>query len=326
MKDSFKNKSYSLSDFLWNAWCIVSIVGIWPRFIEPNWLRLTPLTLEIPNLPKELNNLKIVQFSDLHVNPAMPNFFIEKLIKKINDEKADLILFTGDFLCYSQFGDKEKLRYLLNSLSAPFGCFAVLGNHDYQETVSINEFGEYDIQEAPQSLISKGFSRIFSTTTLKKKTTERAKSVPPHQELLELIQETPFTLLNNQTQKISLKNSFLNITGLGEYTLGKCLPEEAFKNYDLNYPGIVLLHNPDAFPMLQNYPGNLVLCGHTHGGQINLPWLWKKFTLLENMEFKKGLLYRYNKWLYISRGVGSVMPFRWFAPPEIVTITLRGCL
>lgn len=312
-----------VSDILWNAWCIASILGIWPRFIEPNLLFSTALTLGVSKLPKDLNGLKILQFSDLHVSSATPDHFVEKLIKKIQSFQPDLILFTGDFLCYSKLTGKEKLHYLLNSLSAPFGCFAVLGNHDYQQTVSINDFGEYDIQEAPQSLIKKGFSRIFSHTVLKKITTERAKAVPPNQELLIALKDTPFTLLENETKTIPIKNSFLNITGLGEYTLGRSIPEAAFKDYQPDYPGIVLLHNPDGFPLLHNYPGNLVLCGHTHGGQINLPWLWKKFTVLENMKFKKGLFDLDGKWLYVSRGVGSVMPFRWFAPPEIVTITLK---
>jgi len=121
----------------------------------------------------------------------------------------------------------------------------------------------------------------------------------------------------------SIKDACLNVCGLGEYSLNKCCPEIAFKTYDVNSPGIVLAHNPDSMPMLMDFPGDIILCGHTHGGQINLPWFWKKFTLLENMQFKKGLFQIHNKWLYVNRGVGSVMPFRWFALPEIALITLE---
>lgn len=322
-KISEQNTSQHFTDFLWNLWCVISIVGIWPRFIEPNLLLTTPLTLPIQKLPADLEGLKILQFSDLHISPSTTDFFIQSLIRKIKSLKPDLIVFTGDFLCYSKFGDKEKLRYLLTALSAPYGCYAVLGNHDYAKTISINSEGEYDIQENTSSLISKGFARLTAKTVLKKRTTERAKAVEPHAELISLIQETPFLLLNNETHFVSIKDSGLNISGLGEYTLGRCQPELAFRNYDYNYPGITLLHNPDAFPLLNAYPSDIVLSGHTHGGQVNLPWLWKKFTLLENMKYKKGLFHVGNKWLYVSRGVGSVMPFRWFAPPEIVTITLE---
>ena len=244
-------------------------------------------------------------------------------MSRIKKATPDIIVFTGDFLCYSKLRDKDRLKRLLCSLSAPYGCYAILGNHDYQQTISINDKGEYDLMENQTSMVSKAFSRIFSSITLAKITTERAKEVEANRELEALLKETPFELLNNDTKKIDIKGSCLNICGLGEYTLGKCLPAVAFKDYDRHYPGIILAHNPDSIPLLKDFPGDIVLCGHTHGGQINLPWLWKKFTLLEDMRYKKGLFQLNNKWLYISRGVGGVMQFRWFAMPEIVLITLE---
>ena len=65
------------------------------------------------------------------------------------------------------------------------------------------------------------------------------------------------------------------------------------------------------------------MCGHTHGGQVNLPWFWKKFTLMENPQLKRGLVRMLDKWIYINRGVGSIMQFRWFAKPEILLLTLE---
>jgi uncharacterized protein len=317
------NHRYYLSDVLWDCWCMASIVGIWPRFIEPNLITTKKLKIQIPHLPVDLQGFTILQFSDIHLRKGVPNFFLEKLKRKIKDLNPDMIVFTGDFLCYSKFGDKERLRALLNSVSAPHGCFAILGNHDYQKTISINSLGEYDVLENRSSMISTGFSRVFSTTILAKCVTPRAKAVGFHEELMEMIKQTPFQLLHNDSKKIAIGDTALNVCGLGEYTLGRCLADEAFKNYDRRYPGIILSHNPDSFPMLEHYPGNLILSGHTHGGQINLPWLWKKFTLLENMKYKYGLFKLKDKWAYVSRGVGSIMPFRWFAAPEIVLFTLE---
>jgi len=324
MKSSLLKKQFYLSDLLWNCWCIASVIGIWPRFIEPNLITTTKLNLKIENLPKSLAGLKILQFSDIHLHPGMPDFFLNKLIKKIKFLAPDILVFTGDFLCYSQFRDKNRLKDFFSALSAPYGCYAIFGNHDYQKPVSINAKGEYDIIEDNASMITKGFSRIFSTTKLAQKVTDRAKAIGIHQELVELIAGTPFEILDNKCNQISVKETFLNICGLGEYTLGKCLPEVAFKDYDRRYPGLVLAHNPDSVPLLMNFPGDMILCGHTHGGQINLPWLWKKFTLLENMQFKQGLFHMNKKWVYVNRGVGSVMQFRWFAMPEIALITLEG--
>jgi predicted MPP superfamily phosphohydrolase len=86
---------------------------------------------------------------------------------------------------------------------------------------------------------------------------------------------------------------------------------------------VVLVHNPDGVKTLRGYPGDVVLSGHTHGGQVNLPWMWKRFAVLENPAVRRGLYYLEGKWIYVNRGIGSVMKFRWFAVPEILSITLR---
>lgn len=322
-------KTHSISHRLWDIFCFTSIVGIWPRFIEPKLIGTTSLNLPIHNLPSALNGFKILQFSDLHLNPEMSDHFLEKLIKKIDFLQPDLIVFTGDFLCYSRMIDPARLGALLKRFHAPYGCFAVLGNHDYDECVSINAKGEYDIIQPVSSSLGRAFSRLNETVHLTKTITERAKHVPMNKELLDLLEKTPFKLLHNASVTIhvnletAVQDAKLNLTGLGEFMLGKFDAEAAFKNFDKNYPGIVLLHNPDGMPHLKNYPGDVVLCGHTHGGQVNLPWMWKKFTLLENMQFKKGLKKINGKWMYINRGIGSVLPFRWFSRPEILLLTLE---
>lgn len=324
MESENSNLKRHFSDVLWDFWCIVSVIGIWPRFIEPNLLGATQLKLKIKNLPLPLKGLKILQFSDIHLNPGIPQFFIDKLISRIKSYNPDIIVFTGDFLCCSQMPDKERLKTLFCSLAAPYGCYAIFGNHDYKQTVSINENGEYDVITNESTMLGKAFSRLFSNIHLAKKVTDKAKAVENHEGLAELLAQTPFKILDNETQIIPIRGSNLNISGLGEYTLGKCLPAKAFANYDSQYPGIVLAHNPDSLPLLKDFPGDVVLCGHTHGGQINLPWIWKKFTLLEDMRFKKGLFRIKEKWVYITRGVGGMMQFRWFARPEIVKIQLEG--
>lgn len=311
------------ADLLWDLWCVASIIGIWPRFIEPWLLCTTHLKLPIDQLPRELDGLRILHFSDLHLYPSLSSRFLTRLRNRISSFKPDLILFTGDFLCYSDLNDPARLENFFCSLSAPNGCFAIFGNHDYAQFVSVNDAGEYDVLEKQQSSISRGLRRLFQNPTIAKKTTLRALATKEHQSLTSLIEKTPFKLLNNQSMLIPVKGSFLNICGLGEYMLGRCLPEKAFEQYDRRYPGIILTHNPDSIPSLLPYPGDLILAGHTHGGQINIPWIKEKFVLMENKEFLKGLLKVENKWVYVSRGVGSVMPFRWFSPPEIVYITLE---
>jgi predicted MPP superfamily phosphohydrolase len=281
------------------------------------------IKIKIPSLPEDLKKFKIVQFSDLHIHPKVSDAFLQKLVRKIKMSSPDLIVFTGDFLYSASMNDERRLGNFLNSLSAPYGCYAVLGNHDYDACVSVNHMGDYDIISTKKSPFNKAFARLQETIVLTKNRTERAKNVPLNQKLINLINASHFILLHNETRLIQKKNACLNLCGLGEYILGRFQPEAAFKHYNRRYPGVILTHNPDSVPHLKAYPGDLILCGHTHGGQVNLPWFWKKFTLLENMQFKRGLFRLDEKWMYVNRGVGGVLPFRWFSVPEILVATLE---
>lgn len=311
-------------EWLWDLWCISSVIGIWPRFIEPNLLSRTHLDLPIPDLSKDLIGIKILQFSDLHWSVKFSNSLLKKLIYKINDFEPDLILFTGDLLCRSKFEDRERLSHFFRSLRASTGCFAVLGNHDYEKFVTVNERGDYDLEsDHSSSMIGKGFKRLFSSISLSKQMTDKVKAVYSHPQLREFFASVNFRLLENTSQLVPYKQGYINVCGLEEYTLGRLDPEKTFAHYDSKYPGLVLCHNPDAIPHLISYPGQVILCGHTHGGQVNLPWMWKKFTYLENVHFKRGIKKIGDKWVYINRGIGSVMKFRWFSLPEITFITLK---
>jgi predicted MPP superfamily phosphohydrolase len=294
-----------------------SIIGIWPRFIEPRMLAVTQLRLPL-SLPLG-QKIRIVQVSDLHFGRPHSRAFIKKLLSRILHLAPDMIVITGDFLCYGRWDASEELKVFLRALHAPLGIYAVLGNHDFEKGLTINNAGDYDVLDAQPSPILKGIQRLFSAPKLTKKVTDRAKKVLPHPELLELLQKCSVQLLDNQT--IQIKKTF-NLTGLGEYMAGKADPKKAFQGYDVNLPGIVLVHNPDAFTLLKTYPGNLVLSGHTHGAQINLPWVKHRFCRIENPRYKSGIIREGDKTLFVTRGVGAVLPLRVNAIPEIVSITI----
>lgn len=305
-----------VSKILFDAGCLLSVVGIWPRYIEPNLLDVKRLKI---STGKKSRPLKIAAFSDLHLNPQIKSHFLKKLENRIADFKPDLIVFTGDFLCESKVVESIRLKLFLNRLHAPLGCYAVLGNHDYASPISISSDGHYDVTHA-ENHVQKGFERLFKSTKLSGKVTDKAHAVPENDELVALLKETPFKLLNNET---CIVGNCVNITGLGEYIAGRFLPVKAFKNLDPNLPGIVLAHNPDTIPHLLKEPGDLILCGHTHGGQVNLPWIWKRLTLMEHVKYKTGLFEENDKSIYVSRGVAGAFSFRWNARPELVLIEMN---
>lgn len=320
------NSNTSNKQFLWNLFCAASIVGIWPRYIEPSILLTTQLQLSIPQLPPALQGLRLLQFSDLHWNESLSDRFLNRFLKNVRDFAPDLIFFTGDFLSRSELQAPDRLKQFLCQLHAPYGCYAVLGNHDYSEHVSVSQQGDYDLIDKRITEVRKGFQRLFSLRSIQPtgKITERVQKVLLHTPLMTLLNETPFKLLHNDTHLLPIGNSALNICGLGEYMLGKCLPQQAFKNYNSQYPGVVLAHNPDSVSLLKGRPGSLILCGHTHGGQVDLPWLRDRFLIMENPKLKKGLHRIDDRWMYVNRGIGGVSRFRCCSPPEILLITLTA--
>lgn len=282
------------------------------------------IKIPIKRLPSGWNGAQIALFSDLHLNDSVSDSFLERLRNKIMNPKPDVIFFTGDFLCYSKFQDQERLSKFFKSLSAPYGCYAVYGNHDYSQFVCVNDQGEYDIDDKSEAPISKGFRRLFQKIEVKGHTTERAFQLPKNKKLETLLADTSFEVLDNRCIHLSRKGSTINLAGVGEYMIGHCLPEQAFHGWDPANCGIVLAHNPDSVPLLSRYPGNLILSGHTHGGQVNIPFLWDKFILMENPDLRSGLCQYGNKTVYVNRGINGVLRFRWFCPPEVTRITLSS--
>ena len=139
------------SSLLWNAFCTASILGIWPRFIEPRLLEISQISLKIPQLPPSLAGTKIVQLSDLHINPSISDSYLKKVTKSINAQKPDIIALTGDLICYAKLNDEApRLERFLKELHAPHGCFVVLGNHDYAKYVTVGQNGDYVWKKTPK--------------------------------------------------------------------------------------------------------------------------------------------------------------------------------
>src|SRR3984957_2470211 len=147
-------------DFL--ATC--SIVGIWPRFIEPRLLKTTELHWELDKEAHHLDGLRIVHLTDLHFHERIPQTFLDKIVRHVNRLKPDLILFTGDFLCYSHIEDPKKLSSFLCHFETSHGCYCSFGNHDYANYVTLSHEGIYDLLSPPNPLtgIFRGLRTLLS--------------------------------------------------------------------------------------------------------------------------------------------------------------------
>ncbi len=130
------------------------------------------------------------------------------------------------------------------------------------------------------------------------------------------------TLLNNQTKNIEIKGKQINLIGLSDFLEGKT-DFNLLRGLNENEFNLVLEHNPDAvysFPL--NTKVNLVVSGHTHAGQVRLPYLYKEF-LPSKFGLEKGFYMINGLKVFITSGTGVAgLPFRFLMPPEIAILTI----
>lgn len=307
---------------LFDTLAVTSVLGIWPRYIEPRLVFVSRLSWKLAPEHAHLASRCFVHLSDLHLNDEMPESFLDKIVRRTLKEKPDAILFTGDFLCHSQLKNPKRLLNFLCRLQAPHGSFCVLGNHDYAQYISCDSKGRFTARCQPHPLkaIGLGLQTLVRPPLKSLSIDPQIQGLPPHSELIQLLAKTPFTVLDNQTFTLPIG---LNITGLAELSVGRLRPQTAFCGYQKHLPGIVLLHNPDAIASVKDYPGEYILAGHTHGEQIHLPFwpsLSKKLTRLVDSTYTRGAYTLGQKQIYVTRGLGSPKPFRLFSAPEIVVI------
>lgn len=103
--------------------------------IEPSWYEVSPVRLTFDRLPAAFHGKRIVQFSDVHIGEYYDLSHLRVVVDLINEQKPDILVFTGDLFDYKVTEDPEKTAEMLASLHAPLGKWAVLGNHDYYVNV-----------------------------------------------------------------------------------------------------------------------------------------------------------------------------------------------
>ncbi|MHB9032739.1 MAG: metallophosphoesterase [Anaerolineae bacterium] len=107
-------------------------VGAYAWGLEPEWLRVVERSLPIANLPASLEGARLVQLSDLHAGPRVPQDYLAACMRRANALAPDLTVITGDFIHYTGEQDLQSALELMELLEpGRLGAWAVLGNHDY---------------------------------------------------------------------------------------------------------------------------------------------------------------------------------------------------
>lgn len=257
------------------------------------------IKLKFPDLPKAFDGFKIVQISDIHAGSFDSLKQVQKGIDLIKAQKADLIVFTGDLVNSL----KEEINPYLkafSSLSAPFGMFSVLGNHDY--------YGMYQVAGKDP------FAQNLYMDDFNKK----------HEKI-------GFRLLNNDSAKIEKQGNFIRLIGVENWGAGPFPKngdlDKALKNVDSDDFSVLLSHDPthwDHHVLPHSKHIHLTLSGHTHGMQFGvnigkIKWSPVKYRYKRWM----GLYEKAGQYLYVNRGFGFLAwPGRVGMSPEISVIEL----
>ena len=273
----------------------VGVVGMsslsafsYARYIEPEWLELSKLEIPLKNT-KISSKIRILHLSDFHYLPSVSLSFIEEAIAFGISQGPDLICLTGDFIT-TVATDFENYKKILRLLPKRAPTYACLGNHD-------------------GGLWAKKHFGLRDNSAIKK-----------------LLFETGICCLHNQSCKISIRNQELTLIGLGDYWSLESEPDLAFKKVskEVATPKVLLSHNPDSKEILGNYNWDLMLCGHTHGGQLVIPFLGTPFAPVKDQRFVSGLNPWKGRWIYTTRGVGNLHGMRINCRPEVSVLDLCG--
>ena len=259
-------------------------------------VELVRMPVKIRNLPASLQGLKIGLLTDLHASFIVSGETIRSAGRLLMAENPDLIVMTGDYISGStkflsgsigQFNHEylSKCVKALAHLKAPLGIYGVLGNHDFWS--------------GPESVkaICEMFTRQIGMVWLRNRSVELHKG------------GSPFHML-----------------GVDDYWEESCSLTEACKGVDEDSVKILLSHNPDINDdiSLAGKRIDLVLSGHTHGGQIVMPFLGQPVMPSKfGQKYRAGLVFDGGRQTYISRGVGCLLaPIRLNCPPEATVLTL----
>ena len=253
--------------------------------------------LRFKNLPENFKGYKIVQISDVHSGSFFNPQKLQKAIDLINEQDADVVLFTGDMV--NNYADEFKpFIPLFKRIKAKDGKFSILGNHDY------GDYGAWNSRE------------------------EKAQNIPT---LKNYQAEAGFKMLRNENIALEKNGEKIYLLGVENWGIKpfpqygdldkalKGVPEDAIK--------VLMSHDPTHFDEVvkkHKTHVHLTLSGHTHGMQFgldlkNIKWSPVKF------KYKKwaDLYESEGKYLYVNRGFGVIAyPGRVGINPEITVIEL----
>lgn len=286
----------------------VMFLGVWGVVIEPRLIDVETYNIEMTALPPEWEGRRIAVIADLQVGMWLDNTgTIERIVATLVAERPDTVLIAGDFVYAPSDTVEQDLRTAIDLLrplpEAGIPTYAVLGNHDYAVPLTRGPADNARSNRVRQSLEAIGIDVL-------------------HNEAIVL--RAP----GARTQAIA-EGRLLYLVGIGPHLPGEDRPNAALAQVPHDAARIVLMHHPNSFAALPAHTAPLAIAGHTHGGQVRIPftpeWSWVTYVKddLTHVDGWITDLGQPGNLLYINRGIGfSKWPVRINCQPEITMFTL----
>ena len=309
-KPTLRRRLFTRRNFL-AALAVAAAGGAYVRWCEPRWLKA--VEVQVPLSKAARPPLRVLQLSDFHASPVVPLEFIAESVTLGLAQKPDLICLTGDFITH-KYDRFEEYAAVLRRLSDAAPTFATLGNHDGGSWAN-----RYSATSAPSPL-RKAVADSGVKEWLKTRTTWlRHGGYPDTSNVRTMLAAADIECLHNRSVELTVKGRRLTLVGTGDLWAQELDAAAAFASVkkDDERDIIVLSHNPDGKDLLKPHPWQLVLCGHTHGGQLLVPLVGEPFAPVRDHRFVKGLHEWDGRWIHVTKGVGNLHGVRFNCRPEV---------
>jgi predicted MPP superfamily phosphohydrolase len=258
------------------------------RRVEPTWLEVNRHDVPVADLPPAFAGFRIVQMSDFHCSRQVTPTYLGEAVDLAMSQKGDVVVLTGDFV-HKGYRYVELIARVLGRLTSPHGVYAVLGNHDFSVRNAL------------------GWRRYQHL----------------HRAVAEALSTQGIRVLHNERISLARADTQMHLIGVNDLWSRVCDLDRAFEGLTPELPHIVLAHNPRTVERLEGRRCDLMLSGHTHGGQIHLPGLGRPTLGRKALRLAAGM-YRYqNTFVYVNKGVGFGFRLRFGVRPEVAVLTLQ---
>ena len=248
-------------------------------FLRREDLVFREVAIPIKGLPKDLDRLRIMQLSDIHLSPFLHESTLARAVDMANEARPHLTVVTGDLISIQSDPLDNCLKQVarLRSDAGTFGCH---GNHE--------------IYAGCEAYATTAGARLG------------------------------ISFLRQESRLLRFGDARLNIAGVDYQRRGRKYLPGAEWLLARGATNLLLCHNPDPFPVAADMGYDVMLAGHTHGGQVNVEILDHHINVARFLTpYVYGLYSRGTSTAYVTRGIGTIgVPMRLGAPPEIVLLTL----